>query len=224
MSVRHILSQVKILISQEYFNNYGEFCEYLSYWIHSYIKSNDTCDNVNELYEQINLFKKLYIPEDNICNIENFKNIKEDFNKKKELFLHSENFYWIERTNDLTKNFDNISFDNYLKECSTIYNSVVKQDFCKSKTAYKTDLIKFHNNFNAARKFLKTNAIDISTDELTAPDDYKCTSDDQGHGERGDNSLGVVLHTEAARAADSIHYCQHYFTIISSIFIYFSLI
>ncbi|KMZ95025.1 hypothetical protein PVMG_06203, partial [Plasmodium vivax Mauritania I] len=166
MSVRYIFSQVKELLSHEYFDSDSKWCEQLSYWIHSYINSDKSCGNVNELYIQLNRLKKGYFPLYNNCNIESFENVEEDLKKKKELFLHSENFYWIQKTNNLNINSYNTSFVNYFKECFKLYNNVLKQDFCKRKTVYETDLINFQRNYNAASKYLREKGIDISTDEL----------------------------------------------------------
>ncbi|KMZ76878.1 hypothetical protein PVIIG_05688 [Plasmodium vivax India VII] len=132
--------------------------KYLSYFIYSYIKSSSSCEDLKNLYTQINEAKNFYLTADNSCIIDNFAISNADFKKKKDLYLHGENLYWIKEKEILNEVEEKTSFDEYLKKCSKIYTDIVQKDYCKGNETFNSDLLVFQKNFNNARDYLKKTA------------------------------------------------------------------
>ncbi|SCA81851.1 Plasmodium vivax Vir protein, putative [Plasmodium vivax] len=179
INMENTLSQFGYEQCIKFLRNNNKCCDYLNYFIYSYIKSNDPCEDLDNLYAQLNKAKNVYFKSYSSCNIKKFDLNKEDFKKKKELYFHGDILYWIKEPDVFIKIDKTESFDKYLKKCYDIYTNIVQNYDCKSDKAFGSDLRVFRENFNTAMDYLKSKDIYISTYELKAPERSECALDNQ---------------------------------------------
>ncbi|CAI7724018.1 PIR protein [Plasmodium vivax] len=185
LNIENFMSKLKNESCKKLLGYNSKCCEYLMYFIYSYIKSSDSCGDLTNLYEQVNEAKNNNFKVDSSCIIENFDISKEDFEKKKDLYLHGENLYWIKKEDVFTIINKKEPFEKYLKKCYEIYTGIVQNYNCKGNNIFKSDLSIFQEKFNDARDYLLGKGIVILPNKLEAPGSIKCTSNNP-RGEEAD--------------------------------------
>ncbi|KNA02612.1 hypothetical protein PVNG_06495 [Plasmodium vivax North Korean] len=83
------------MINADILLNNSKWCEYLSYFINDNIKNSEICNDLEQLYTELDKLKIYYSTLSNNCIISNFKITKDVFVKKKKLYLLSEILFWI---------------------------------------------------------------------------------------------------------------------------------
>ncbi|SBT55620.1 PIR Superfamily Protein [Plasmodium ovale wallikeri] len=174
-SVQTYLPQLKGMNDTFSLKDVSKTCEYLSYWIYDKIKYiNNSPDNIKNLYNTINPTSTHGLSHE-CSNIKDFKIPADEFNKKKELFFHAENLYWIENKYSTIKNDDSTLYRKYLVKCAEYYNEIMRDNYCKGKGNYKSELTVFSTNFNKTKNFLNTNGIQIKIEDIKSPGIFECT-------------------------------------------------
>ncbi|SBT73596.1 PIR protein [Plasmodium ovale] len=154
----------------------NKICEYYSYWIYDKIKHiNNSHDNIQSLYNAINILKSSGSLAKKCSNIENYKISADKFNEKKELFFHTENLFLIEKKYNKIQNKDSSLYKKYLEECAEYYKKIMLNNYCKNKEDYKSELTIFSTNFNNTKTFLNGQKKQIELEDLKSPETFECT-------------------------------------------------
>ncbi|SBT73791.1 PIR protein [Plasmodium ovale] len=151
-------------------------CEYLNYWIYDKIKHiNRSRDNIQSLYNAINILKSSNSLNDKCSNIQDFHISADKFNEKKDLFFHAENLFWIKKKYSEIQHHDSRLYEKYLEVCAEYYKKIMLNNYCKNKEDYKSELTTFSTNFNNTKTFLNVQKKKIELENLKSPETFECT-------------------------------------------------
>ncbi|SCA59699.1 VIR protein [Plasmodium vivax] len=168
------------MINADILLNNSKWCEYLCYFINDNIKNSEVCNDLEQLYTELDKLKIYYSTLSNNCIISNFKITKDVFVKKKKLYLLSEILFWIKNEYESISYVEQDKYNEFFGECVDIYKKIVHADNCNIKNEYNTELNDFINNFNNAKAYLNENNKSISHDYLQSFNESRCQQELNG--------------------------------------------
>ncbi|SBS93604.1 PIR Superfamily Protein [Plasmodium ovale curtisi] len=195
-AINNALNNLKYNLKQYDFSDNKKHCEYLSYFLYDKFKKIKNKINFEQLYKEINNNKMIYYYlDDQTCHIKEFHNYKDNFDNKKYLYFHSEMLHWIK--DKYEEHF--YYYQNFLNQCIqdslTFYNEKIKNNYCKEKESYETELQSFIENFKKTKEFLESNGMQITPSITELPTVPTCTE------EESQITLDTVPHDHSHAAA-----------------------
>ncbi|SBT83833.1 PIR protein [Plasmodium ovale] len=164
-------------------------CEYLSYFLYDKFKKITKEINFEQLYEEINTNKLIYYDlDDKTCHIKKFHMYNDNFDNKKYLYFHSEMLHWIKEKYKEHFYLEHDFCNHCIQDSVKFYNNEIKNNYCKEKESYETELRSFIENFNKTKVFLERNGIQITPPITELPTEPECpvepsiTLDTESHG------------------------------------------
>lgn len=145
--------------SDDGMNDSNRACLYLNEWLDNNIRIYG-CDptNIDLLYSKLNE-KMGHLNLENKCNFEKSTYMNNDLHyvsAKKKLYYFSENLYWVNKKKLGEKKEEKKLFEEYLRDCSMNYNSLLRRDFCKTPRLYESELEDFKKQFTETSSYLQS--------------------------------------------------------------------
>ncbi|SBS93808.1 PIR Superfamily Protein [Plasmodium ovale curtisi] len=166
----------------------NKHCEYLSYYLYDKFKKITNEINFEQLYKEINYNKTIYDLNDRTCHIKEFHKYKDNFDNKKYLYFYSEMLHWIKKKYEEHFYLEHDFCNHCIQDSVKFYNNEIKNNYCKEKESYETELRSFIENFNKTKVFLERNGIQITPPITELPTEPECpvepsiTLDTESHG------------------------------------------
>ncbi|SBS94782.1 PIR Superfamily Protein [Plasmodium ovale curtisi] len=220
-TINNALKNLKKDLAQYELFDTKKHCEYLSYFLHDKFKTITSEINFEQLYKEINNNKMMYYYlDDQTCHIKKFDNYKGNFDNKKYLYFHSEMLHWIKEKYE--KEF--YHYQDFCNKCiqysANFYNEKIKNNYCKEKESYETELQSFIENFKKTKEFLESKGMQITPTITELPTVPTCPAeksiialDTESHGHshaapennpvHGDSSTEIPPVVNAINGADT---------------------